>query len=306
MQGSVLGPLLFLIYINDFSLTISKIANPILFADDTSLIISNTSPEEFKSNISLVLIETINWFQSNLLTLNCDKTHFLQFLTKKHNEIKMQIISSNTIITSINSTKFLGLITDSTLSWKDHIAGLTSKLNKACFAIRAIKPFMSLDVMKMIYYSYVHSVISYGIIFWGNSHLSDSIFKIQKRVIRVITNSGRRDSCHDLYKKLQILSLPSQYIFSLLVFVNKNRNCFISNSEIHDINTHNNHNLHLPSRNLTLVQKGILFSGSKIYNNLPSNIKMLSKDAKCFKSTLRTYLTEHAFYSLEEYYQLTS
>jgi hypothetical protein len=115
-QGSIWGPLLFLIYINDFSLTISKIANPILFADDTSIIVSNTNPEEFKSNISSVLIETINWCQSNFLKLNCDKTHFLQFLTKRHNEIKMQIISSNTIITNINSTKFLGLIIDSTLS----------------------------------------------------------------------------------------------------------------------------------------------------------------------------------------------
>jgi len=165
---------------------------------------------------------------------------------------------------------------------------------------------MSLDVVKMIYYSYVHSVISYGIIFWGNSHLSDSIFKIQKRVIRVITNSGRRDSCRDFYKKLQILSLPSQYIFPLLVFVNKNGSCFISNSEIHDINTRHNCNLHLPSTNLTLVQKGVLFSGNKIYNHLPLNIKMPSKDAKRFKSALRTYLTEHAFCSLNGYYQLTS
>ena len=105
--------------------------------------------------------------------------------------------------------------------------GLTSKLNKACYAIRAIKPFMFLEVMKMIYYSYVHSVISYGIIFWGNSHFSDSIFKIQKRIIRIITNTGRRNSCCELSKKLQILPLPSQYIFSLLVFVNKNRSCFI-------------------------------------------------------------------------------
>jgi len=171
----------------------------------------------------------------------------------------MQIISSNTIITNINSTNFLGLIIDSTLSWKDHITRLTSKLNKTCYAIRAIKPFMFLDVMKIIYYSNVHSVISYGIIFWSNSHLSDSIFKIQKRIIRVITNSGRRDSCCDFYKKLQILPLPSQYIFSLLVFVNKNRSCFISNSEIHDINTCHNHNLHLPSTNLTLMQKGVFF-----------------------------------------------
>jgi hypothetical protein len=81
-QGSMLGPLLFLVYVNDFSLTISKIANLILFADSTSIIISNTSPEEFKSNISLDLIEKINWFQSNLLTLNCDKIYFFQFLTK--------------------------------------------------------------------------------------------------------------------------------------------------------------------------------------------------------------------------------
>ena len=144
------------------------------------------------------MTETIHWFQSNLLTLNCDKTHFLQFLTKKHNEIKMQIISSNTIITNINSTKFLGLIIDRTLSWKDHITGLTSKLSKACYAMWVIKPFMSLNVMKMIYYSCVHSVISYGLTFWSNSHVSDSIFKIQKRIIRVITNSGRRDLCRDL------------------------------------------------------------------------------------------------------------
>jgi hypothetical protein len=258
-QGSILGPLLFLIYINDLSLTIRKIANPILFADDAIIVVSNTTPEEFKSNITLVLNETINWFQSNFLKLNCDKTHFLKFLTKKRNIIKVQIISSNTITTNINCTKFLGLTIDSKLSWKDHITELTSKLNKACYAIRAIKPFMSLDVMKMIYFSHVHSVISYGIIFWGNSHLSDSIFKIQKRIIRVITNSGRRDSCRELYKKLQILVHLSQYIFSLPVFVNKNRSCFTSNSEIHDINTRHNHNLHLPSTNLTLVQKGVIF-----------------------------------------------
>jgi len=108
----------------------------------------------------MVLTETINWFQSNFLTLNWDKTGVLQFLTKKHKEIQMQIISSNTIITNTNNNRFLGLIIDSSLLWKDHISELTSKLNKACYAIRVIKPFISLDVMKIIYYCYVHSVIS--------------------------------------------------------------------------------------------------------------------------------------------------
>jgi hypothetical protein len=100
--------------------------------------------------------------------------------------------------------------------------------------------------------SYVHSVISYGIIFWGNSHFSGSILKIKKRVIRIITNAGRRDSCSQLYKQLQILPLPSLYIFSLHVFVNKNRSSSLSNSEIHDKNTRFNHNLHLPSTNFNI------------------------------------------------------
>jgi len=140
----------------------------------------------------------------------------------------------------------------------------------------------------------------------GNSHPSNSIFKIKKRIIRIITITGSRDSCRQLYKQLQILSLPSQYIFSLLAFVNKNRGLFQSNSEIHDLNTHFNHNFHLLSTNLTLVQKAILYSGSKIYNHLPSNIKVLSNDTKFSKSTLKSYLTEHTFYSLDEFYQSAS
>ena len=77
-QGSILGPLLFLMYINDQSFSINKLANPILFADDTTIIISNTNPEEFKNNINSVMTEITNCFQSNLLTLNCNKTHFMQ------------------------------------------------------------------------------------------------------------------------------------------------------------------------------------------------------------------------------------
>ena len=143
------------------------------------------------------------------------------------------------------------------------------KLNKVCYAIRSIKPFLFVDILRMIYFSYV---MSYGIIFWGNSHPSNSILKIQKRIIKIIRNTSNRDSCCQLFKLLQILSLPSQYIFSLLVFVNNNRGLFQCNSEIHDLNTRFNHNLHLLSTNLTSVQKGVMYSGSKIYNHLSSNI----------------------------------
>jgi len=120
-----------------------------------------------------------------------------------------------------------------------------------------------------------------------------------------MTNNGKRDSCRHLFKQLQILTLPSQYIFSLLVFVAKNRDLFLSNSEIHDINTRYNYDLRLPTTNLTLVQKGVLYSGSRIYNHLPLNIKILSNDLKHFKSKLKSLLIEHTLYSLKEFYQVT-
>jgi hypothetical protein len=187
----------------------------------------------------------------------------------------------------------------------NHNFELTSKLNKACYAIRVIKHLCLWMYWKWCIFltdtQLCHTVLFLG----GNSHHSNSIFKI-KKIIIIIANTGRRDSCHQLYKQLQILPLPFQYIFSLLVFVNKNRGLFPSNSEIHYINTRYNYNLHLPSTNLTFLQKGVLYSGSGIYNHLPLNIKMLSNDTKCLKSTLKSYLTEHTFYSLDEYYQSAS
>jgi len=108
------------------------------------------------------------------------------------------------------------MIIDNSLSWKDHIAALTSKLNKACYAIWSIKPFSSVDILRMIYFYHVHSVMSYGIIFRGNSHPSNSDFKIQKRIIRIITNTDSRDSCRQLfsYKYFHFhLNTFSPYLF---------------------------------------------------------------------------------------------
>jgi len=94
-------------------------------------------------------------------------------------------------------------------------------------------------------------------------------------------------------------------LFSLLVFVIKNKWLFTTNSEIYNINTRYNSNFYLSSTNLTLVQKGVHYSGSKVFNHLPENIKGFSQDLRHFKSVLRSFLDENTFYSLEEYYQFT-
>jgi len=302
-QGSVLGPLLFLIYVNDLPASISKIAKSIIFADDTSIIVTNDNKIDFRYTLHLAMIEISNWFQCNRLTLNYDKTYFIQFLTKKQNKIQQQIVTSNSVIANINCTKFLGLIIDSTLSWKDHITEIIPKLNKACYVIRTLTFLRSPEILRMIYFSHFHSIMSYGIIFWGNSHYSVNIFKIQKRIIRIITNSNRYDTCRPLFKHLRILPLPSQYIFSILLFVITNKKLFQLNSQVHNIHTRYKDNLHLSSTGLTLVQKGVAYSGCKIYNHLPPQIKKISNNVALFKTMLKKFLLQYVFYSVDEYYQ---
>ena len=297
-QGSVLGPLLFLIYINDLSKNVSDISSPILFADDTSFIIANCDETEFKSKTNETFKEINKWFHSNLLMLNYDKTYFLQFLPKTDNEINMQVVFGNREIATVQSLKFWGLTIETTLTWKHHINELTSRLNKACYAIRSIKPYMSLDVLRSTYFLYAHSIISYGIMFWGNSSYSDDIFKVQKRIIRIIMNSSRNASCRQLFKDLNILPVQSQYIYSILLFITKNKDQFPTNSQVHKINTRQTSDLYVPTANLTLYQKGIYYSAIKIYNHLPTAIS----DKNTFKLALKRYLLHNSFYSLEEYF----
>jgi len=147
----------------------------------------------------------------------------------------LYLINSQTI-------NFLGLTLDYTLSWRPHIARIGNKLRTACYILRILKLTLTAQNLKTIYFAYFHSIMSYGIIFWGNSTDNDVIFKLQKRAIRIMTNSSNKTSCRGLFKELVILPLCSQYILSLTLFVAKNREDFIINSDIHPYNTRFNTN----------------------------------------------------------------
>jgi len=154
----------------------------------------------------------------------------------------------------------------------------------------------------MIYYSYFHSIMTYGIIFGGNSHYSNTIFRLQKRIIRIIVGLRSRDSCREHFKKLKILPLQSKYILSLLLFVVGNRSYFKENSDIHNINTRTKSNLHQPLANSSTYQKGAYYYGIKVFNSLPSQIKDLSANRNQFRCALESFLYSHSFYTLDEYF----
>jgi hypothetical protein len=176
--------------------------------------------------------------------------------------LDIQIGYHNNLITNIHRTKFISITIQNILFWNtlDH---LTTKLIRACYAIRTIKPFMSVNTLIMVYHAYFHSLMSYGLIFWGNSSYSINIFRLQKKAIRIITGIGIRDSCRNYLKKLKILPLQSQYLLSTLLFVANNIHILKSNSEVYIKNTRHSFDLHLPSPRLTTYQKG----GNLLYGN---------------------------------------
>jgi len=141
---------------------------------------------------------------------------------------------------------------ESSLTWKKHTDYINSKLNSLGYILRSLRSVL-LQIIKQIYTSYVHSVLHYGIIFWGNSSYSRTIFITQKRIVRIIMKAKARDSCHAMFSKLGILTFYSQYIFSILMFVVKYNDIFTFNSELHKINTHHKLDLHVPSVNLTFL-----------------------------------------------------
>ena len=161
--------------------------------------------------------------------------HFIQFVTKNSSSADLNIMHENKKIPKVYNTKFLGLMLDNTLSRKTHIDTILPKLSSATVALSVVKPFLSQDSQKMVYYSYFHSVMTYGLIFWGNSHHSNIIFRLQKRIIRIVVGIRGRDSCREHFKKVKILPIQSQYILSLTLFVIDNGNYFKVNSGIHNI-----------------------------------------------------------------------
>ena len=300
-QGSVLGPLLFLFYINDLPQSVKGLAKSTLFADDTSFIIANFEPQKLDQDVKVVLENVQNWFKSNRMLLNYKKTNFMRFFPNT-NKMTVDTIDINTYkIDSVNSTKFLGIIIESTLAWKEHIDHINSKLNSLGYMIRSLRPVLGLRILKQIYYSYVHSVLNYGIMFWGNSTHSRTIFITQKRILRSIVRAKPNDPCREIFRKLGILTLYSQYIFSTLIFVVKYKDMFITNTEVHEMNTRHKLNLHVPSVRLTRVQKGLYYSGISLYNSLPLNIKKVAYDFCQFRHKLKDFLIENSFYSIEEF-----
>jgi hypothetical protein len=116
----------------------------------------------------------------------------------------------------------------------------------AYYALRNIKHIVLVDTLRVIYFAHIHSIISYGVIFCGSSAYANKVFILQKKIIRIITNTSPGDSCREVFKSMEIMTLYSQYIHSLVLYTINNKHLFDTNNEIYKYKSRNNNNLHLP------------------------------------------------------------
>ncbi len=208
-QGSVLGPLLFLICIND----ISEIANNAtihLFADDTNLFIVSDDPNHLKYKAKIVFHNIFEWFAANKVSLNHDKTCYSSFTSLAKLKTLNSIQLDDTVINRVNHAKYLGLILDESISWKEHFKDLIKQLSKLASSYKIVRHRVKRDNKFNIYLAYTYSKILYRIEVYGTapSELLNKLQIQQNRSLKILFNKHYRMHTSDLYRELNLLKVP--------------------------------------------------------------------------------------------------
>lgn len=284
-QGSVLGPILFSLYINDFPSVLTS-AKAVMYADDTALVYTGQALHEVMYMANTELTRVSSWFGANKLTLNKAKTNYMLFHSRHiHvNSASLQIYLDNSTLEQVNTIKYLGVTLDSSLNWKPHIDNLCSKLASACYGLLKARACFDISVLKIIYFSIFHCHITYCCESWSSTFKTylDPVVRLQKRAVRIITFSDPFESSSPLFCRLKILPFTLSSEMKVAILVNNiifcNHSLSSSMFVIPTRNTRNatNINFNLPITRNTYGQRLIQYYGTKIWNALPIEVKTAS------------------------------
>ncbi|PCI92573.1 MAG: hypothetical protein COB15_17455, partial [Flavobacteriales bacterium] len=158
-QGSIIGPFLFLVYINDLPCLAQQLCDVILFADDTSLLFKVDRKSRNYNNVSNIMSLVLEWFTTNNLALNTDKTKCIKFSLSNAPQLDIPLVVNGKVLEWVHSAKFLGITVDSKFKWDKHIEITAKKLSSAAFAVRRIRQCTNIETARLVYYSYFHSIV---------------------------------------------------------------------------------------------------------------------------------------------------
>ena len=205
-QGSVLGPLLFLLYINDFNRS-SQILDFHLFADDSNLFVSNKNLLALETIMNEELVKVHKWLCTNKLSLNVDKTNIVLFrpVQKKLNG-SISLVINNKPIKQVTSIKYLGVLLDCHLNWKDHVQHIC-KISRSIGILCKIRYFVDIDTRIQLYYAIIYPFLTFSCLVWGNTYISNikPLEILQKKAIRIVTFSQFNAHTSSLFHDLRLL-----------------------------------------------------------------------------------------------------
>ena len=288
-QGSVLGPLLFILYINDLH-HCSDFFDFHLFADDANLFSRHKNINTLESSINSELNKVNTWLCSNKLSLNVEKSNFVLF-----HPIQRKI-SSNFVLTINNNNisrcmfvKYLGILIDSNLSWKSHIDSICKKIKRSIGMLSKLRYYVPLKILVNLYYTLIYPFLTYGLIVWGNTYSTalQPLFILQKKAMRIVTFSKYCDHSSPLFKRLKIIKLYDLITLHVSCFMYKYyhkllppvfNDFFIDVHAVHNYNTRlsSKKSYYLPKARTNYGLFNIRFLGTKTWNNIDETVKLFS------------------------------
>ena len=301
-QGSILGPLFFILYINDLP-NCSNTLCSILFADDTSLFIEHKDPNILINQLNCESQNVSDWLRANKLSINVSKTKLIIFRPRQRSLPNISpLIIDNNVVELVESTKFLGVYIDQHLTWKTHINVISKKIAKSIGLTYKANFYLHQNSLLLLYYALIYPYLTYCNLIWASTYVTNlqRIYLLQKRAVRLISKSDCRAPSKPLFAKMKILDIFSIYSLqasSFMYLYHKNKlplsfsEVFQTGSQIHHYSTRTSESYRSHSCRTNFKKFSILFQGPKIWNSLPMHIKAVSS-FQSFKQLMKSLLRD--------------
>lgn len=299
-QGSILGPLLFNIFINDLPKVVDY--QTYLFADDTTVVL--TGPDALAS-VKSAFSQVSYWFKVNGLKLNEQKSQALYYTPSVLiNPPSSTAKLSDTVDLDLSpSSRFLGIHIDQHLNWKTHVEFTINKIQSHKWALRNLVKVASKNVALIFYHANIVRHLRYGLILWGGSPHAERLFVEQKKIIRILFNLPFNHTCKETFKNNDLLTLPSLFIFESLKYSILNN--IIKQEDLFPSHCHSTRHTSVTPQVFTysVSKLNIKNASIKLFNALPLNLRIILKagDIGVFLKELKVFVQQNAFYRVDEF-----